>query len=186
MTVVILIVAAVLLIYVFATYNSFVAKRNRIKEASSEIEVQLKRRYDLIPNLVETVKAYAVHERSVFENVAKARSFAMAQEGAVLTKTDAESALTQALKSLFAVSENYPELKANENFLKLQAEIADTENKIAASRRFYNTNVLSNNIMLEKFPSNLIGRAFGFKAGEFFKVDEQEQELAKQAPVLKF
>lgn len=152
-------------------YNRFVRLGYRVKEAWSDIEVQLKRRYDLIPNLVETVKGYAKHEFQAFENVTKARAAAISGVG-YHDRAVKENTLTDALKSLFAVAEAYPDLKANTNFLELQRELSDTENKIQAARRFYNSNVMELNTSLESFPANLIGGAFGFKKEEFFDLDE--------------
>ncbi|MBI3963875.1 MAG: LemA family protein [Candidatus Kerfeldbacteria bacterium] len=168
-------------IWIIATYNALIRGKNRVDEAWSDIDVQLKRRYDLIPNLIETVKGYATHERGVFEKVTEARSKAMsatspAEHGA------AENMLTGALKSLFAVAENYPDLKASTNFGQLQAELADTENKIQASRRFYNGNVRDFNTSLQSFPTNLIAAPFGFKQREFFEIAEAaEREAPKVA-----
>lgn len=161
-------------------YNRFVTLINRSKEAWADINVQLKRRYDLIPNLVNTVKGYAAHEAGTFEKITVARSQAM-QAGSLADKSKAEDALSGALKSLFAVSENYPDLKANENFLELQRELADTENKIQAARRFYNGNVRDLNIALESFPSNIIARTFGFAAMELFQLSESDS--AAKEPV---
>jgi LemA protein len=172
-------------IYLLVTYNVFVTLKNRVKEAWSDIEVQMKRRYDLIPNLVEIVKGYAAHEKGTLESVIQARNMAMASSGTIEDKAKAENALSGTLKSLFALSENYPNLKANENFLELQRELTDTENKIQASRRFYNGNVLAVNTKLEMFPSNIIGNMFGFQKQEFFKLDENEQ-AAKQAVKISF
>ncbi|MDR3195883.1 MAG: LemA family protein [Endomicrobium sp.] len=169
--------------YLLATYNKFVALKNRVQEAWSDIEVQMKRRYDLVPNLVETVKGYAAHERNTFDAVIKARNAAMQITGDISGKAQAENSLSGTLRSLFALSENYPNLKANQNFLELQRELADTENKIQASRRFYNSNIVSINTKLEMFPSNIIGRAFGFTKKEFFKLDESEQEARKPVKV---
>jgi LemA protein len=172
-------------LYVLITYNAFVVLKNRVKEAWSDIEVQMKRRYDLIPNLVEVVKGYAAHERNTLEAVIQARNAAMSAGGSLEDKAKAENALTGTLKSLFALSENYPNLKANENFLELQRELTDTENKIQASRRFYNANVLALNTKLEMFPSNIIGKFFNFAKQEFFKLDENEQ-AAKQPVKVQF
>lgn len=172
-------------IYLLVTYNIFVTLKNRVKEAWSDIEVQMKRRYDLIPNLVEIVKGYAAHEKNTLEAVIQARNMAMASQGSMEDKAKAENMLTGTLKSLFALSENYPNLKANENFLELQRELTDTENKIQASRRFYNSNVLAINTKLEMFPSNIIGKMFGFQKQDFFKLDENEQ-AAKQAVKISF
>ncbi len=162
-------------VWLLITYNGLVSLRNRVKEAWAEIDVQLKRRSSLIPNLVETVKGYAKHEKSVFENVTKARS-AMINASSLSSKAAANDALSGALKSLFAVAEAYPELKASENFKELQEEISDTETKVAASRQFYNTNVLDLNNTLEQFPSSLVGQWFGFTKEEFFKASEDEKK----------
>jgi LemA protein len=175
----VLILAAILILWFIATYNGLIRLRNRTDEAWSDIDVQLKRRYDLIPNLVETVKGYATHEREVFERVTQARTQAMgAQTPAAHAK--AENMLTGALKSLFAVAENYPQLRASENFSKLQDELSDTENKIQASRRFYNGNVRDFNTALQVFPTNLVASMLGFKAREFFEIEEpKEREAVK-------
>ena len=169
-------VLAVIILWIVFAYNGFVTLVNRTVEAWSDIDVQLKRRYDLIHNLMETVKGYAKHESSVFENVTKARSQAM-QAGTVHDKEAADNMLTGALKSLFAVSEAYPDLKANQNFLSLQAELSDTENKIQAARRFYNGNVRDLNTKIEIFPNNVIAGMFKFEKKEFF---ELEQDAAKE------
>jgi len=161
LTLIVLGILAVIIIFFIVTYNGFVVLVNRTKEALSDIDVQLKRRYDLIPNLVETVKGYATHEREVFEKVTQARAQAMQAQG-VKEKQEAENVLSGALKSLFAVSENYPELKAADNFLELQRELTDTEDKIQGARRFYNGNVRDLNIKVETFPSNLIASLFNF------------------------
>lgn len=153
-------------------YNSLVRLKHRAKEAWSDIEVQMKRRYDLIPNVVATVKGYAAHESGVFEKVTEARTRAMGAHTAE-EHTQAENALTNTLKTLFAVSENYPDLKANANFLDLQRELADTENKIQASRRFYNGNVRDLNIKIESFPTNFIASFFGFQKMEFFDLENE-------------
>lgn len=168
---------------VFA-YNGFVALFNRAIEAWADIEVQLKRRYDLIPNLINTVKGYATHESSAFENVTKARSMAMGAQGPTKEHAQAENMLTGALKSIFAISEAYPDLKANQNFLALQQELSDTENKIQAARRFYNTNVRDLNIKIESFPSNLIASMFGFSKKEFF--DLPDNDVAQNPVEVKF
>lgn len=167
-------IVVVLAVWVVVSYNGFITLVNRAKEAWSDIEVQMKRRYDLIPNLVETVKGYATHEREAFENVTKARSAAMGASG-VADHAEAENMLTGALKSLFAVAEAYPDLKANTNFLELQRELSDTENKIQASRRFYNQNVMALNTGLEQFPGNIVGGMFKFDKREFFELSEGEQ-----------
>jgi LemA protein len=169
-------------LWFWATYNSLVRGRNQVKEAWSDIDVQLKRRYNLIPNLVETVKGYATHEREVFEQVTEARSRAMGAQGAA-EKAKAENALAGTLKSLFAVAENYPQLRASENFSKLQDELSDTENKIQASRRFYNGNVRDFNTKIETFPTKMIAGMFGFKAMEFFEI---ENEAEKAVPKVQF
>ena len=164
------------LLLVAGIYNNLVTLKNRAKEAWADIDVQLKRRYDLIPNLVETVKGYATHEKELFEKVTKARVSAMGAQG-IHAKAEAENMLSGTLKSLFAVSENYPDLKASANFLELQRELADTENKIQAARRFYNTNVRDLNIKVESFPDNMIAGAFGFKQMELFQTaNEAERE----------
>ena len=186
--VVCVIVAVIVLavIYVVAVYNGLIVNRNRVKEAYSDIQVQMKRRYDLIPNLVETVKGYAGHESQTLEKVIQARNMAMAQKGNLKEQAKAENILSGTLKSLFAVSENYPELKANENFLKLQFELTDTEDKIKAARRFYNTTVLALNNKIEMFPSNIIAGMFSFTKQEFFELDEDEAQAAKKAVQVKF
>lgn len=164
--------------YLLGMYNRLVVLLNRIKEAWSGIEVQLKRRTDLIPNLVSTVKGYAKHEKGVFENVTKARSALMSAKGVKDTQ-EAENMLSGALKSLFAVAEAYPDLKANSNFQDLQRELSDTEDKIAYARQFYNSNVLAFNNSIQIFPNNLFASMFGFKVQEFFDVDEKETQPVK-------
>ncbi|TSC81827.1 MAG: LemA protein [Parcubacteria group bacterium Gr01-1014_20] len=173
-----LIVLAVVIIWLILAYNGFVRLNNRVKEAWSDIEVQLKRRYDLIPNIVESVKGYAGHEKGVFEKVTEARTRAMNADASGDPKAiaQAENMLSGALKTLFAVSENYPSLRATENFQKLQDELSDTENKIQASRRFYNGNVRDFNTKVETFPSNLIAGMFHFTTKEFFDIDEKGPE----------
>ncbi len=151
-------------------YNNFVTLNNRSDEAWSDIDVQLKRRYDLIPNLINTVKGYASHEAGTLEKVTEARNMAM-QAGSVAEHEQAENMLSGALKSLFAVSESYPDLKANQNFLELQRELSDTENKIQAARRFYNTNVRDLNTAVESVPSNIIANMFSFKTRDFFELE---------------
>ena len=169
-------IGAVVLIalWIIFMYNSLVRLVHRTKEAWADIEVQLKRRHDLIPNVVETVKGYASHERDVLENVTKARTSAVSAKSAA-DQAKAENMLSNTLKTLFAVSENYPDLKANANFLDLQRELADTENKIQASRRFYNANVRDLNIRIEQFPTNLIAGSFGFAKREFFEAETPEE-----------
>ena len=159
-------------IFLIATYNSLVKLKNRVEEAWSDITVQLKRRTDLIPNLVNTVKGYAAHETGVFEKVTEARSAIMNANG-VAESAQAENMLEGALKSLFAVAEAYPDLKANQNFLQLQQELVDTEDKIQASRRFYNGGVRDMNTKVETFPSNIIAGMFGIGKREFFEVEDQ-------------
>lgn len=172
-------VVAVVIFWVIAVFNGLVVLKNRAKEAWADIDVQLKRRYDLIPNLVETVKGYATHEKELFEKVTQARASAMSATG-VKEKAGAENMLSNTLKSLFAVSENYPDLKASTNFLELQRELTDTEDKIQAARRFYNTNVRDLNIKIESFPANMIAGSFGFKQMELFETaNEAEREAVK-------
>lgn len=171
-------IIAVLVIFLWATYNSLVTAKTRVEESWSGIDVQLKRRSSLIPNLVESVKEYEQHEKEVFENVAKARA-ALLSAATPREKAEADNQLTGTLKTLFAVAENYPELKANENFLKLQEELADTEDKIAYARQFYNTNVMEYNVKLKVFPNVLIANSFGFKSEEFFEAEEEAREDVK-------
>ena len=173
-------VPVLLIGWIIAAYNRFVRFTNRAKEAWSDIEVQMKRRYDLIPNLVETVKGYATHEAGTLQKVTDMRTRAM-NATAPAEKAEAENMLSGALKSLFAVSENYPDLKANTNFIELQRELSDTENKIQAARRFYNGVVMELNTKLQSFPSNLVGNMFGFKQSDFFQLGENEQ--AAKEPV---
>ena len=182
LTNIILIVIAIIALWLIITFNGLVRRRYRVREAWSDIEVQLKRRYDLIPNLVETVKGYMSHEQGVFEKVTEARTKAMGA-GTKEEKLGAENILSGTLKTLFAVSENYPDLKANTNFLDLQRELADTENKIQAARRFYNGNVMNYNTKTEVFPTNLISGLFGFKKEEFFGI---ENEAERQPVKVKF
>ena len=162
-------------IWLLITYNSLISLRNRVKEAWSQIDVQLKRRASLIPNLVETVKGYAKHEKALLENVTKARA-AMVSAGTPHEKAAANDLLTGMLKNLFAVAEAYPDLKASENFKELQEELSDTETKVAASRQFYNTNVLDLNNSLEQIPSAWIGQMFNFQKEDFFKASEEEKK----------
>lgn len=171
-TVILILVAVAVFWFIFA-YNRFVRLITRAKEAWSDIEVQMKRRYDLIPNLVSTVKGYATHESTAFENVTKARAMAIGAQN-IEEKGKAENMLSGALKSLFAVAEAYPDLKANQNFLELQRELSDTENKIQAARRFYNGNVRDLNIATESFPSNFVAKTFNFSKMEFFDLDGNE------------
>jgi len=174
LTQIILLIVAVIVLWVIFTYNRLITLRNRMREAWADIEVQLKRRYDLIPNLVETVKGYAAHERELFENVTKARTLAM-QTQTIKEKGEAENALSQTLKSLFAVAENYPNLRASENFLELQRELTDTEDKIQAARRFYNGNVRDFNIKIEIFPANTVASIFKFGKMDFFETGAPEE-----------
>ncbi len=160
------------ILWLIVIYNSLIKLRNRTDEAWSDIDVQLRRRYDLIPNLVETVKAYAKHERELFERVTDARTKAIGAQNPS-EKAQAENSLSGALKSLFAVAENYPDLKANQNFLELQRELSDTENKIQAARRFYNGNVRDFNIKTQTFPNNVVAKPLGFKKRDFFELEEE-------------
>lgn len=176
----ILLLLAIIVLWVVFVFNGLVTLRNRAREAWADIEVQLKRRYDLIPNLVNTVKGYATHESSAFENVTKARSMAMGAQGPTAEHAQAENMLTGALKSIFAISEAYPDLKANQNFLALQGELSDTENKIQAARRFYNANVRDLNTKIEIFPSNLLAKPLGFANMAFFDLADND---AAQNPV---
>lgn len=172
-------VVLVLAIATIAIYNSLVTLKVRVENAWSDITVQLKRRIDLIPNLVETVKGYAAHEQGVFQQVTEARS-AVAGANGVKETAAAENQFEGALKSLFAVAESYPDLKANQNFSELQQELVDTEDKIQAARRFYNSGVTELNTKIEQFPSNLIAGMFSFKKREFFELAEAEQAAAEK------
>jgi len=165
-------------VFIWSLYNGLVTAKARIDEAWSGIDVQLKRRADLIPNIVETVKGYAAHEKSVFENVTKARASLISAQGPQAA-ADANNQLTTALKSLFAVAENYPELKASQNFLDLQQQLADTEDKVAYARQFYNTNVLDFNVKIKVFPNVLLAQTLGFKEAEFFKATGEDLEEVK-------
>lgn len=176
---IIIIILAVFMIYCIFIYNSFIRAKNRVQEAWADIDVQLKRRYDLIPNLMETVKGYMEHERETLESVTEARTNALAQRQAGDTARDsvaAENNLTSTLKTLFAVAENYPDLKANENFIELQRELSDTENKIQASRRFYNSTVREFNTQVDSFPSNVIAKLFSFGQFELYGLDETPEQ----------
>lgn len=175
----ILIIAVVLVVlFVWFTYNALATGKVRIKEAFSGIDVQLKRRIELVPNLIESVKGYAKHEKELLENVTKARSSLM-RAGTTQEKAQSDNMLSSALKSLFAISENYPDLKASKNFLQLQEELSDIEAKIAYARQFFNTNVSSYNSTLVNFPSSLIGGIFGFKEEEFFEAEDEERKSVK-------
>ena len=173
--IVLIIVAVILMLYLVGMYNGFVILRTRIQEALSGIDVQLKRRAVLIPNLVETVKGYAKHEKEVFENVTKARA-SMMTAGSLQEKADANNQMSGALKSLFAVAEAYPELKANTNFQDLQRQLEDTEDKVSFSRQFYNSNVLEYNTKIQQVPSNFIANMFSFKPVDFFAATEEEKK----------
>ncbi len=175
------VIIVLVVLWAIGTYGSLVRLHQRVKEAWADIDVQLKRRYNLIPNLVETVKGYAAHEKSTFENITTARSQAM-QATSGQEKIKAENQLSQTLKSLFAVAENYPQLKASDNFKKLQDELTDTEDKIQASRRFYNGNVRDYNISVKVFPKNIMAQLFNFKPEVFFEATEEEKEV----PQVKF
>ncbi len=179
---IILIIAGLIIVWLIFTYNRLITLKNRAKEAWSDIDVQLKRRYNLIPNLVETVKGYASHEKGVFEKVTEARSQAMGAK-TIEEHSEAENMLSNTLKSLFAVAENYPDLKASTNFLELQRELRDTEDKIQAARRFYNTNVRDMNIRIESFPANIVANIFRFARMDFFEVKEA---VAREMPKVNF
>lgn len=178
-------IVVLVLLFGVVIYNSLVKSKVRVDEAWSDITVQLKRRYDLIPNLVNTVKGYATHEKTVFENVTAARANAMNAQGPK-EQAKAENAFSETLKSLFAVSENYPDLKANENFKHLQEELVDTEDKIQASRRFYNGSARDLNIKIKTFPNIIFAGMLGFKEREFFEVDEAEAEAVSKPTDVKF
>lgn len=178
-------IVIVVVLWLVALYNGLITLKNRTDEAWSDIDVQLKRRYDLIPNLIETVKGYAKHEKDLFTEVTKARTAAINAKG-VESKGQSEGILSQALKSVFAVAENYPELKASENFKALQDELSDTENKIEAARRFYNGNVRDFNIRIQRFPDSMFANSLGFKSRPFFELEAAEAAAAKDAPKVKF
>lgn len=178
-------IVVLVVIYLIATYNGLVKLNVRVEEAWSDITVQLKRRLDLIPNLVNTVQGYATHEKEVFQKVTEARANAMNAQG-VGDTAKADNMLTDALKSLFAVAEAYPDLKANENFKHLQEELVDTEDKIQASRRFYNGSARDLNIKIKTFPNNIFANSLGFKEREFFELDEAEAAKAEQPVEVKF
>lgn len=180
--IVILIVVVLLALWIAGTYNHYVRLRNRAKEAWADIDVQLKRRYDLIPNLVNTVKGYAQHESTAFEKVTQARAQAMGA-GTVATKAAAESTLSNALHGIVAIAEAYPELKANQNFLALQNELSDTENKIQAARRFYNTNVRDLNTGIESFPGNVVAKLGQFEKMEYFELSGADEAARKPVSV---
>ncbi len=183
MTWAVLVIVGIIIVFLIGTYNRLVTLRQRIKNAWSQIEVQLKRRYDLIPNLVNTVKGYATHEKETFERVTQARNMAI-QATDVNEQAGAENMLSGALKSLFAVAESYPELKADANFRQLQEELTNTEGKIAFSRQFYNDTVMSFNTMIQKFPTVLIAGMFGFEKKEYFNLDDEAE--ARKAVKVEF
>jgi LemA protein len=178
-------IVALLLVYGIVAYNRFVSQRQLVRDAYANIDTELRRRYDLIPNLVETVKGYAAHERQTFENVTRARQQAIAAQGAA-EQAQAENMLTAALRQLFAVSENYPELRASENFQALQGELANTEDRIQTSRRFYNANVREYNERVQSVPSNVIASMFKFKEEEYFEIEEADRATLEQAPRVDF
>jgi len=178
MTLAIIIILVLLVLFIWSTYNSLATGKVRIKEALSGIDVQLKRRIDLVPNLVSTVKGYAKHEKTLFENVTKARSSLM-NASTVHDKAVSDSMLSGALKSIIAISEAYPDLKASANFLELQEELSDIESKIAYARQFFNSNVSSYNTTLVNFPGSVIGNMFGYKEEEFFAATEEEKKSVK-------
>ncbi len=177
---IVLIILAIVIIWLIATYNGLIRSKNQVDEAYSDIDVQLKRRYDLIPNLVETVKGYMTHEQGTLQKVTEARASAMQvhdnKNASMADRENAENMLSNTLKSLFAVSENYPDLKASQNFLQLQDELSDTENKIQASRRFYNGNVRDFNTKIQVFPTNMIAGALKFSKYDFFQASEGEKQ----------
>lgn len=170
-----ILIIVILFLWGVGLYNGLITLKNRVDEAWSDIDVQLKRRYDLIPNVIETVKGYAKHEEKVFTQVTEARNAAMSAKGDPKKSSEAELGLSGALKTLFAVAESYPELKANENFMSLQTELADTEDKIQASRRFYNGNVRDFNTKIEIFPNNLLAGMFGFAKRDLFEVENETE-----------
>ncbi len=178
-------IVGILIVYIIYIYNTLVNLRERVKESSSDIEVQLKRRADLIPNLVETVKGYTSHEKEVFEKVTEARSKILSAQ-TVKEGLEADNMLTSALKTLFAVAENYPELKANQNFLHLQQELVDAEDKIQASRRFYNAVLREYQSYKESFPANVIANFFKFPNFEYYELEYEEREKAQKPPEVKF
>jgi LemA protein len=176
-----------LVLWIITIYNGLVAMRQRVSQAFSDIDVQTKQRHDLVPNLVETVKGYAAHERGTLEAVVQARNAAVtAQSGGVAAQAAAENMLTGALRQLFALSEAYPDLKANQNFQQLQGELSDLENKIAAARRFFNNAVQEYNTGIQQFPAALFAGALGFQPREFFDVGADERKVLEQAPQVKF
>jgi LemA protein len=179
-------VVALIAIALVVSYNRFVTQRNLIRNAWANIDTELRRRYDLIPNLVESVRGYAAHEREIFEEVARTRSAAAAATGSPAEQAAAEGPFVAALRQLFAVVENYPQLRANENFLALQSELTNTEDRLQASRRFYNANVQDYNRRVQSFPSNMVARTFNFKEEEFFEIEEAMRPQLEQAPRVDF
>jgi LemA protein len=178
-------IALAIVVYVIAAYNKLVALKNRVQEAWSDIDVQMKRRYDLIPNIVETVKGYAAHEKTTLENVIAARNAAVADRGSPEHQAQTEGVLVGALKSLFALAESYPDLKANTNFLNLQQQLADVEDTIEKARRYYNGSARDMNNAIEQFPSNLVAARFDFQKAEFFELDAA-QSAAREPVAVKF
>ena len=173
-------VVVIFVLYFISIYNTLIARRNQVREAWATVDTQLKRRYDLIPNLIETVRGAAKHEKETLAELTQARTMAMSENG--VASADAQNKISQTLKSLFAVAENYPELKVNQNFLELQRELADTETKIQATRQFYNSVVMGLNTMIEQFPSNIVANMFGITPAKMFEIDDSE----KIAPQVKF
>jgi LemA protein len=187
MTVLWIVLGLVVLLLIFGVvaYNRFVSQRQQIKDAYANIDTELRRRYDLIPNLVESVRGYAQHERATFENVTRARTAAIEAQGPA-QQAQAENVLTAALRGLFAVAENYPELRASENFQALQAELSNTEDRIQVSRRFYNANVREYNERVQSVPSNIVASMFGFREEEYFEIEEGDRAALEQAPRVDF
>ncbi len=181
-----IIILVVVVAYIIYLYNRLVVSRQRVREGWSDIDTLLKRRYDLIPNLIETVKGYAKHEKETLDAVVSARNSAMNTQGHGDKKAEAENMLTDTIKSIFALGEAYPDLKSSANFLELQQELSDTEDKIQASRRFYNTTVLALNTRIETFPSSIVAHLFKFQKESFFELDENERKEAQKAPKVSF
>ena len=181
--IILLILVVVLVIYLISAYNGLIRHRNQIENAWSQIDVQLKRRLDLIPNLVETVKGYAAHEKETLDAVVKARNAAASPHASPAEAAKADNMLTGALRQLFALSERYPDLKANQNFLELQRELSATEDRVQRSRGIYNDNVRANNIAVESFPGNIVAGMFGFERRDFFEIEDAAQ---REAPEVKF
>jgi len=179
---IIIIILAIIILWLIVAYNGLVRLRQRVREGLSDIDVQLKRRHDLIPNLIKTVQGYATHEKDLLVKVTEARTAAMGAQG-TSDKMKTENMLSQTLKSLFAVSENYPDLKASQNFLQLQDELSDTENKVQAARRFYNGQVRDLNTKVEVFPTNIFAKSLGFKQEEYFELDDKSE---RQVPEVNF